>query len=86
MTTVDIQELNAKLSEYLARAREGEQIIVTDHGEPVAELSPISSTRRHLLDLAEKGELSWNGGKPKGLRGIVMRGEPISDTIIRARR
>src|SRR3982750_3468781 len=28
----------------------------------------------------------WRGGKPKGLRGVVVRGEPLSETIIRDRR
>ncbi|HEX7180553.1 MAG TPA: type II toxin-antitoxin system prevent-host-death family antitoxin [Thermoanaerobaculia bacterium] len=86
MAKVGIKELKAKLSEYVERARGGETVVVTDRGEPVAELVPLSPTRRKLLQLAEEGELSWNGGKPKGLRGIVVRGEPVSETVIRARR
>lgn len=86
MAKVGIKELKAKLSEYVERARGGETVVVTDRGEPVAELVSLSPTRRRLLQLAEEGELSWNGGKPKGLRGIVVRGEPVSETVIRARR
>jgi prevent-host-death family protein len=86
MTKVGIKELKAKLSEYVERARSGEMVVVTDRGEPVAELVPLSPTKRRLLQLVEAGELSWGGGKPKGLRGIVVRGEPMSETVIKARR
>ena len=86
MIKVGIKELKAKLSEYVERARGGEMVEVTDRGEPVAELVPLSPTKRRLLQLVEAGELSWGGGKPKGLRGIVVRGEPMSETVIKARR
>lgn len=85
MTKVGIKELKAKLSEYVERARDGEMVVVTDRGEPVAELVPLSPMKRRLLQMVDAGELSWGGGKPKGLRGIVVRGEPMSDTVIKAR-
>lgn len=86
MIRVGIKELNDNLAEYVARVSEGEQILVLVGGEAVAELSPLDPTRRVLLEAAEAGKITWNGGKPKGLRGIVVRGEPMSDTVIRARR
>jgi len=85
MVKVDIKELEAKLSEYVERASSGEMVVVTEQGDPVAELVPLSPTKRKLLQLAEAGELSWGGGKPKGVRGIVVRGEPMSETVIKAR-
>ena len=36
--SVGIRELKAKLSEYVNRAANGEQIVVTDRGRPVARL------------------------------------------------
>jgi len=83
---VGIKELKTRLSEYVDRTREGERFLVTDRGEPVAELIPLTPERRALTKLVEAGEVEWHGGKPKGLRGIVVRGEPVSDTIIRDRR
>jgi hypothetical protein len=56
---------------------------VIDRGEPVAELSPA---RQALMKLAAQGALEWGGGKPKGLRGVFVRGEPVSETILRDRR
>jgi prevent-host-death family protein len=86
MPKIDIQDLKAHFEEYVDRSRSGEPVIVTVGGEPVAEIVALSAERRELLRLAETGELSWNGGKPKGLRGVVVRGEPVSDTVIRNRR
>jgi prevent-host-death family protein len=84
--TVGIKELKARLSEFVERAREGERFVVTDRGEPVAELSPLSQERRTLTRLAREGHLEWQGGKPKGLRGVTVQGEPVAETVIRDRR
>ncbi|WP_420639978.1 type II toxin-antitoxin system Phd/YefM family antitoxin [Candidatus Poriferisocius sp.] len=37
---VGIRELKAKLSEYVGRAAGGETLVVTDRGQPVAQLGP----------------------------------------------
>lgn len=37
---VGVRELKAKLSEYLGRVAEGEDVVVTDRGTPVARLVP----------------------------------------------
>ena len=61
MVAVGIRELKDHLSDYLRRARAGQWIVVTDRGEPVAELSPpgTSSSRGgispELLALARQG-------------------------------
>lgn len=47
MTTyVGVRELKAKLSEYLERAAAGETIVVTQRGEPKAEIRPVSVDER----------------------------------------
>lgn len=43
---VGIRELRLNLSRYVARAREGAEVIVTDRGKPVARLGPIDDERR----------------------------------------
>lgn len=40
--TVSIAELKARLSEYLAAVRAGEDVIVTDRGRPVARLTGLA--------------------------------------------
>jgi prevent-host-death family protein len=42
MNEVGVRELKARLSHYLARAKAGEAIRVTDRGIPIAELGPLS--------------------------------------------
>lgn len=38
---VSVGRLKARLSEYLGRARAGEEVIITDRGRPVARLAPL---------------------------------------------
>ncbi len=86
MKTIGLKELKARLSEYVNRCRDGEHIIITDRGREVAELVPLSPARRTMNKLREAGRAKWNGGKPKGLRGVKVRGKPISETVLEDRR
>ena len=59
MKKVSVAELKAKLSEYLAYARHGEEIIVTDHGKPIARLAPLPDTAgfdAHIAELIRTGK------------------------------
>ena len=42
---VGIRELRGRLSEYLARVREGDEVVVTDRGTAVARIVPIHGGR-----------------------------------------
>jgi antitoxin (DNA-binding transcriptional repressor) of toxin-antitoxin stability system len=61
MKTVGIRELKNRLSEYLREVRAGENVLVTDRGEVIAELSPPGQVRADssvpagLLQLARRG-------------------------------
>ncbi len=46
MIQVNVVEMKARLSEYLDRVARGEHIIVCRHNKPVAELRPLTETRR----------------------------------------
>jgi hypothetical protein len=59
---------------------------MTNQGESAAKPNPLSPALQALARLVEEGKVEWRGGKPKGLRGVVVRGEPVSETIIRDRR
>jgi prevent-host-death family protein len=50
--TASIAELKARLSEYLAAVRAGEEVIVTDRGRPIARLTALAgeTARRSRLD------------------------------------
>jgi prevent-host-death family protein len=50
---VGIRELKAKLSEHVQRASEGETIVVTDRGKPVARLVPYDTSSAIEQGIAE---------------------------------
>ena len=56
MVSVDIHELKIRLSKYLRMVRRGEEILVTDRGEPVAELRQpaITSSSAALPELERR--------------------------------
>jgi prevent-host-death family protein len=55
MEQVAVRELNQHTSSVLARVRRGESLIVTDRGEPVARLVPISGGLSSLARLVAEG-------------------------------
>jgi prevent-host-death family protein len=52
---VGVRELKNNLSRYLARVRAGDQIVVTDHGRPVARLTPLDAGTGRLAALVAAG-------------------------------
>lgn len=54
MKTTSISQLKARLSEFLDAVREGQEVLVTDRGRPIARLAPVreqqqEQSRRDLL-------------------------------------
>ncbi len=43
MRSLGIAELKALLSETLARVKAGEEVLVTEHGRPIARILPLSA-------------------------------------------
>jgi len=56
MPTVGIRELKARLSAYIRQARAGKTVLVTDHGEVVAELRAPESLGEEDLSAARRWE------------------------------
>ena len=50
-----MRELKNNLSRYLERVRAGEQVVVTDHGRPVARLTPMDAGTDRLAELVAAG-------------------------------
>ncbi len=55
MTVAAVSEIKARLSEYLARVRGGEEVVVTDRGRPVARIVPVEDREPHLGELERQG-------------------------------
>src|SRR2546430_13797346 len=60
MKKASVAELKAKLSECLARAKAGEEVIVTERGKPVAKLVPVDKQEAmsaRIQELYRSGQL-----------------------------
>ena len=83
---VGIRELRGRLSDYLARVREGDEVVVTDRGTAVARIVPIHGGR--ALDRAvADGLVSPRAGhtRARPARRVHSRGR-VSDLVGEQRR
>lgn len=63
-STVGIRQLKSHLSAYVRRVKAGETILITDRGEPVGRLMPVTRSREDILrQLEQTGVLGWSGRK-----------------------
>jgi prevent-host-death family protein len=89
MREVAVATLRAQLSDYLQRAKQGEQILITEDGRNVALLAPMESSapERRAWELVQAGTASWGGGKPQGSRRRPkLSGKSASDIVLEDRR
>jgi prevent-host-death family protein len=93
MAIAGVRELRNRLTEYLRRTKRGEEIVVTDRGQPIAVIRPIGRFPRsraretRLARLASQGLIALPTRKPlKRVRAIEISGRPISGTIVEDRR
>ncbi len=93
MSTVGVRELKNRLTRYLLRTKQGEKIVVTERGKPIALLMPIKAVPRTssldacLARLAAQGRLSLPTRKPlRRFRPVEIGGRPLSRIVIEDRR
>jgi prevent-host-death family protein len=89
-TTVGSRELKTRLGTYLRKVRRGATLVVTDRGEPIAELRPLGGNGSHdeagLAVLAAMGVVT-RGGKTKvrAFRPVSSSGPSVSEALIAGR-
>lgn len=85
---VAISELRAHLKAYVERAREGERVVVTDRGVPVARLVAVDA--EGLLERLEREGILARASaakRPKaGRRRRVVATGPVADLVTEQRR
>jgi len=94
METVGIKELKNKLTYYLKLTKEGNKVIVTDRGTPVAILKSIDRVKNkvgveeRLASLAKRGmlRLPLKKGKLLPFKSVKVTGKPASRIILEERR
>ena len=65
MKTAAVSELKARLSKYLNRVKTGEEVLITDRGNPVARLIPISRAktgRETMVSMEKRGLIRLGSG------------------------
>jgi len=86
---VSIRELKDKLSEFLRLVAQGEELVITNHGKPLARIVPYGpSTESEEDTLARVTTLAWvragSGGKVVGTRHparLAQSGQRLSEAL-----
>lgn len=85
---VGIQDLKARVSEYLRQVSQGQTVIITDHGRPVGRLSPLDQPLdERLIALQIARLVAWNDQKLKpATPAAVNRSDwQVSDILVEMR-
>ena len=85
---VGARELKVRLGTYLRRVRQGHRLVVTDRGQPVAELRPIggaAGTESVLVELEARGVVTRpSRNRLPPFRPIESRGQ-LSTALVEDR-
>lgn len=88
MTKVGVARLKAELSRYLAVAKQGEEVLITERGRPVAKLVALrgadrAGSRRERL--ARAGVLMLGAGHLRAVLRRPLKGRPdVGDAVLAA--
>ncbi|MGN6258201.1 MAG: type II toxin-antitoxin system prevent-host-death family antitoxin [Solirubrobacterales bacterium] len=83
-TEVGVRELHDRLSEYLEKVEEGEEVVVTRRGKPIARLSKIDAPRP-LEEFERRGIVRWPK-RPKGVPRPLPGAKGSVSDLVRERR
>ena len=88
-SVVGARELKTRLGTYLRSVRAGRTVLVTDRGEPIAELRPLprdTSVPAALLKLSSERAVTLPVRKSMvTFRPIQSRGRTLSDAVVEDR-
>ena len=89
LATVGARELKTRLGGYLQQVRQGRTLVITDRGEPVAELKPLQRTGGEdaaLEQLKTLGAVTRMENRALApFRPVRGRGPSVSDAIVEDR-
>ena len=85
-----VADLKARLSRYLEQVKAGHEVVVTDHGRPIAKLVPVAEAEKgsRRERLVSDGLLLPGRGRvrPALLRPPTARGASVLDALLEERR
>lgn len=85
MKTAPVSKLKASLSEYLRHVKAGDEVLVTERGQPIARLLPVEAVAwpERLRRMEGEGRIKLGSGKlpkdfwrmprPKDPKGLVLK-------------
>lgn len=83
MRTVGVRALKQNASAVVAEAASGETVIITDRGEPVAQMLPLGGGA--LRDLEQAGLIRKRRHSAADLAPPLISPVPLSDAVQRGR-
>ncbi len=89
MLKIGLREANIHFSKYLKLVREGQEVVVTERGNPIAVIKPLMKEETpddKIKRLEDQGILRRvNKGKLPLGRTIAIAGKPLSETVVEGR-
>jgi prevent-host-death family protein len=91
MEQVGLREANIHFAKYVKKVKEGQEILLTDRGEPVAIIKPVMKREepieKRLHQMEKDGLLRRASGKKFSLPKLVeLPGRPLSEMVIEDRK
>lgn len=95
MQMVGVRDLKDQLTHYLSMVKKGENVVVTDRGNPIAILHSLDKTEataspeEKLASLAKRGIIRLPTGRKKldlETKAVAAKGKPMSEIVIEERR
>jgi prevent-host-death family protein len=86
--TVGIRDFKARLSEYMRRVKDGQSLVITEHGKPVGRILPVVMSLEDRVEVLRKaGLVEWSGIKLHRIKPpAVNRGDKlVSDIVVELR-
>ena len=85
---VGVRDLKNHLSQYLARVKKGETVVITEHGKPIGRILPTEmSLEERIQAMVGAGLAAWNGQRLRPSEPVVsnLGNKQISDLLIEDR-
>ena len=83
-TTVGIRDFKARLSEYMSKVKNGQSLVITEHGKPVGRILPVEKSLEERIEMLRKaGLVEWSGKKLRDINPpAVNRGDKLASDIV----
>jgi prevent-host-death family protein len=85
---VGVRDLKNRLSQYLRQVKAGQTVTITERGQPVGKIIPVTQSLEEKLEaMVQAGLLQWSGKKLEPMEPVAaVRGDrTVADLLIEDR-